>query len=121
MTDEQQIKICDLYRSGMSIAKVGLEVGCANSTVLRVLRAFKVERRSYQQGQRASITAEDEVSICQQYEQGGNQYSIAAQYKTSPIRIGRILEKHGWHYKYTGRRRVKGDDKPAPHVKKSDD
>lgn len=42
-----EAKICELYQQGMSSRRVAEEMGVAKSTVLRVLKAAKVEMRPW--------------------------------------------------------------------------
>ena len=78
------------YNSGNSMKRVAEEIGVTPATVLRILRANGVQRRS-----KGGLYPLDEAYIVQAYKEGNSSSVLATQLNVTMHTITAILEKHG--------------------------
>ena len=86
---ETEQKIIKLYQQGLSMAKAGAECGVTGATVLRILNAYQIPKRT--KGGIYKIPDED---VIKRYTDGESCQQIADSYNVSFHTISNILEKY---------------------------
>ena len=97
LSDAQVEQITELYKSGLSYAKIQEKTGIDANKVKRTLKEYNVQLRPYKTGEeiRRSFTLEEEKQIVKMYKNGMGITTITKLFNCSPIPTRNLLKKNG--------------------------
>lgn len=97
LSDSQVKQITELYKSGLSYAKIQEKTGIDANKVKRTLKEYNVQLRPHKVGEeiRRSFTLEEEKQIVEMYKNGMGITTITKLFNCSPIPTRNLLKKNG--------------------------
>lgn len=97
LSEDQIDKIIELYKSGLSYAKIQNETGIDANKIKRTLKEYNVQLRPYKTGEeiRRSFSPKEEAEIINAYISGIGLTTISKMYNCSPVPTKNMLKSKG--------------------------
>src|SRR3990167_1542451 len=94
VSPEEEIEICDMYKSGISLPRTGMAFNRTTNVIRDVLKRNHVKTRHKS---RVSFSKDDVKSISERYAAGEPSTTISKSYNVLPSTIRNLLRRHGFH------------------------